>query len=195
MSYRAGDNGWRMASSRGSAASTRSARPHVAALGACLCLFAAPALADGPGAVDGAAAGGVALALLADDSRSPGDAAQPAPVALSGGTGGASRFNLRELLRTHRWRRFTREEATQDGAALLGKVTVVEVQEVTVGAAPRRPRHALRVQSRWANQWMRSMGFDASDCAMQLRAPTKFGQTRDGVKFHWQAQVRLGCNF
>ncbi len=60
---------------------------------------------------------------------------------------------------------------------------------------PRRPRHALSIQSDTTRKAMRSIGVDANSCALQFRMPTKFSQGTDGTSLEVEAQARLSCHY
>ena len=77
--------------------------------------------------------------------------------------------------------------AQQDGLALVELPA-----EPAAGATMlRRPRHALRVRSDIAESAMRSLGLDASECAMLFRMHSR----AEGSALVLKPQMHLNCRF
>lgn len=85
------------------------------------------------------------------------------------------------------------------GGLDFSRLSVVEIP-VEPGpriGAPSRPHHALSLRSDTMRGAMRSLGLDASECATQFRAPTRWrpaGPNTEGG-LDTQVQVRLTCRF
>ena len=60
---------------------------------------------------------------------------------------------------------------------------------------PKRPHHALSIQSETTRKAMRSIGMDATSCALQFRAPMKLSQSTSGASLEVKAQARLSCHY
>lgn len=143
--------------------------------------FNVRAAADAPSAVLGTAAD--------ETTRAPAPGrVEPQPSSLSAARASA----LTSWIQGRGWRRFSRQHigGGDQGAPLL---SIAELPNPSGNGS--RPQRSLRVRSNWAQQAMRSLGVEASDCAVHLRAPSRIGQSRDGVRVDIQAQVRLGCRF
>lgn len=76
-------------------------------------------------------------------------------------------------------------------------LAVIEIPDEPVPGMgpPSRRHHALRLRFEAAERTMRSWGVDASDCAMQLRMPSRVVQRGSGSSVDITAQLRLGCSF
>jgi hypothetical protein len=59
------------------------------------------------------------------------------------------------------------------------------------GVALRRPRHALRMRSDVASSAVRSLGLDATECAMLFRMHSR----ADGTSLVLNPQMHLACHF
>jgi len=70
---------------------------------------------------------------------------------------------------------------------------LVEMPAATDSAATmlRRPRHALRLRSDMAESAMRSLGLDASECAMLFRMHSR----AEGTTLVLKPQMHLNCRF
>jgi hypothetical protein len=62
------------------------------------------------------------------------------------------------------------------------------------GTAPRRPRHALRMRSEMAESAVRSLGLDASECAMLFRMNSR-AATGGSTGLVLKPQMHLHCRF
>jgi len=65
-------------------------------------------------------------------------------------------------------------------------------------ASRRRTHHALSFATDAPKPLLRSLGLDASECALRLRLPTRLTPSRSnavGVRVDVQAQAGLGCRF
>jgi hypothetical protein len=78
-------------------------------------------------------------------------------------------------------------------AQQAGGLALVELPaEPAAGATMlRRPRHALRVRSDIAESAMRSLGLDASECAMLFRMHSR----AEGSSLVLKPQMHLNCRF
>lgn len=81
--------------------------------------------------------------------------------------------------------------------ALALPVSVVELPlDGPPGLAGQRRHHALSIRSEAPERMLRSLGIEASECAMRLRAPSKLKQDPGGnATLNIQAQVGLACRF
>lgn len=62
-------------------------------------------------------------------------------------------------------------------------------------AASRRPRHALRVRSSLAESAFRSIGIEASECAVLLRMRSRSVAGTSGTSLVLNPQMHLACRF
>ena len=85
--------------------------------------------------------------------------------------------------------------ATSPPAAKTPGFSVVEVEpEQLPGAAPGRPRHALKMRTEWPRAALRSMGFAAAECTTLFRMPSSLGRG-GGFSVEFRAQMRLTCRY
>jgi hypothetical protein len=66
------------------------------------------------------------------------------------------------------------------------------------GGARQRAHHALSIATDAPKPFLRSLGLDATDCALRLRLPSRIApsrETRTGLRLDVQAQAGLGCRF
>jgi len=66
------------------------------------------------------------------------------------------------------------------------------------GTGRQRTHHALSFATDAPKPFLRSLGIDATDCALRLRLPSHLVPSRDsgaGVRLDIQAQAGLGCRF
>jgi hypothetical protein len=130
-------------------------------------------------------------ASLADPSVSSVASAPPAPP------DAIASASLHSLLQNRT--EFVKSDAPSDAhaTALHPPLSVVEIpieQAPGVGP-PARPHHGISMRFQAADQAMRSWGVDgASDCAVQLRMPSRVSQLRGTVSLDVRPQVRFGCN-
>jgi hypothetical protein len=82
----------------------------------------------------------------------------------------------------------------REAAAQKPLFTVIEMpREPQAIGGPSRPRHALSFESESTRKAMRSIGLEATSCALQFRAPTKLSS--DGGSVEVKAQARLSCRY
>jgi len=85
-------------------------------------------------------------------------------------------------------------QRVQEAAAQKPLVTVVEMpREPQLIGGPGRPRHALSFDSETTRKAMRSIGVEATSCALQFRAPAKLSS--DGGSVDVKTQARLSCRY
>jgi hypothetical protein len=85
-------------------------------------------------------------------------------------------------------------QRVQEAAAQKAPFSVVEMpREPQAIGGPGRPRHALSFESETTRKAMRSIGFEATSCALQFRAPAKLSS--DGGSVEVKAQARLHCRY
>lgn len=82
----------------------------------------------------------------------------------------------------------------QEATAQKPLVTVIEMpREPQSIGGPGRPRHALSFDSETTRKAMRSIGLEATSCALQFRAPAKLSS--DGGSVDVKTQARLSCRY
>lgn len=79
------------------------------------------------------------------------------------------------------------------------RFTVIEVPGTTLpGLGQGRQHHALSIATDAPKPLLRSLGLDATDCAVRFRLPTRIKPAREsstGMQLDVQAQAGLGCRF
>ena len=73
--------------------------------------------------------------------------------------------------------------------------TLVELPPESTLAAPRRPRHALRMRSDLAESAVRSLGFDAAECAVLFRMHSRLVTSGSSTAVVLKPQMHLDCRF
>jgi hypothetical protein len=84
-----------------------------------------------------------------------------------------------------------------DKGSSLSTLTLVELPSDS-GLPRARRHHALSIPFQGARDTARQIGIDASECAIQLRVPTRIARqplAGEGSAVEVQAHVRLACRF
>jgi hypothetical protein len=90
-----------------------------------------------------------------------------------------------------------RVKSLRSGFAEAGPgVSVVELPPHGVQLGPQQRRHhAISFATEQPRRLLRSLGLEATDCSTQFRFPSRLRQSKEGIKYEVQGQVRFVCNF
>lgn len=91
------------------------------------------------------------------------------------------------------------EGAASAPSAAPHRFTVIELPATTApGFGRPRAHHALSIATDAPKPFLRSLGLDATECAVRFRLPSRITPSREsstGVRLDVQAQAGLGCRF
>lgn len=91
------------------------------------------------------------------------------------------------------------EGAASAPSATQQRFTVIELPATTApGFGRPRSHHALSIATDAPKPLLRSLGLDATDCAVRFRLPSRITPSREsstGMRLDVQAQAGLGCRF
>lgn len=94
------------------------------------------------------------------------------------------------------WARRASRDLRRPPTTITQGLAIVELPSDAAPGTRQRPRRALSVPSDTPRLFLRSMGFEASECSTRFRLPTKLKRDAEsGTSIEVRAHLGLACSF